>query len=36
MYEAVIEEFKLKASLDENITFDELVVSVTNILENLN
>ena len=36
MYEAVMNDFKLKASLDENITFDELVVSVTNILENLN
>ena len=36
MYEAVMNDFELKASLDENITFDELVVSVTNILENLN
>lgn len=36
MYEAVMNDFKLKAFLDENITFDELVVSVTNILENLN
>ena len=35
-YDEVMEEFRNRASEDENISFDEMVVSVTNILENLN
>lgn len=35
-YDEVMTEFREKASQDENICLDEMVVSVTNILENLN
>ena len=35
-YDAVIDEFRSRADKDDNIKFDEMVVSVTNILENLN